>query len=151
MGLPLATMAGAWYPTGGAGLPGGSAPRDDPGHPLSANGEFDPRVPTPPPGPRRWWQRFGRRNLLYIAFLLLLVPFGIALEASGPGGPDRGGGVGAAVMIGALGSVAFFLVNAVLAIIALARGRPAETAMIACALPLALVVFMFLLETLTVS
>ncbi len=47
-----------------------------------------------------WWRRFGLRNWGYLAFVALLVPFGIALEASGPGGPDRGGGVAAAVMLG---------------------------------------------------
>jgi len=43
--------------------------------------------------------------MAYLVFLALLIPLGIALEASGPGGPDGGGGVGAAVMLGGIGSL----------------------------------------------
>ena len=79
-----------------------------------------------PPGPLlptvRWWRRFGRRNLGYIAFVVLVIPFGIALEASGPGGPDRGGGVGAALMLWGIVSLAFFAVNAALLVFALRKG-----------------------------
>jgi hypothetical protein len=43
--------------------------------------------------------------------------------------------VGAAVLIWAIGSLAFFFVSAVLLIIAPARGHPVAKAGIACALP----------------
>lgn len=98
-----------------------------------------------------WWRRFGRRNWAYLAFVILLVPFGIALEASGPGGPDRGGGVAGALMLGGIGTALFFLVNLVLLIVALVKNRPAGKPAIACALPIAIVLGMLLLEELTVS
>jgi hypothetical protein len=98
-----------------------------------------------------WWRRFGRRNWLYLAFVILLIPFGIALEASGPGGPNRGGGVAAALMLGGIGTALFFVVNAALLIIALVKKRPAGKPAIACALPIAIVLGMLLLEELTVS
>jgi hypothetical protein len=103
-------------------------------------------IAEPPKEPL--WRRFGRRNLLYVAFVILLIPLGIALEATGPGGPDRGGGVGGAVLAGGLVSLAFFLVNAVLAGVALAKGRPARIALIACALPAGLVLGLCLLAAL---
>jgi hypothetical protein len=101
--------------------------------------------------PTSWWRRFGRRNWAYLAFVALLVPFGIALEASGPGGPDRGGGVAAALMLGGIGTALFFVINAVLLIIALLKNQPAAKPAIACALPIAIVFGMFLLEEFTVS
>ncbi len=107
--------------------------------------------PRPQKADARWWQRFGRRNIAFLIFLALLVPFGIALEASGPRGPDSGGGVGAAVLLGGVVSAAFLAVNAVLAVVALIRGRPPAKALIACALPIAIVLLMLLLEELTVS
>ena len=97
------------------------------------------------------WRRFGRRNIAYIAFVILLVPFGMALEASGPGGPDRGGGVAAALMLGGIGTAVFFVVNAILLIVALVKNRPAAKPAIACALPIAIVLGMLLLEEITVS
>ena len=106
---------------------------------------------TPSPAKPKRWRRFGYRNIAYLAFLVLLIPFGIALEASGPAGPDRGGGVGAAVMMGGIGTLLFFIANAVLLLIALIKRRPARIPLIACALPVAIVVFMLLLEELTVS
>jgi hypothetical protein len=106
---------------------------------MTLNPERDSEPRTP------WWKRFGRRNLAYIAFVVLLIPFGIALEASGPGGPDRGGGVGAAVMIWGIGSLAFFVVNAVLLVFALVRSQPAAKAFVACALPSGLIVVSMLL------
>ena len=101
--------------------------------------------------PTSWWRRFGGRNWAYLAFVALLVPFGIALEASGPGGPDRGGGVAAALMLGGIGTALFFAINAVLLIIALVKNQPAAKPAIACALPIAIVLGMLLLEALTVS
>ena len=94
-----------------------------------------------PDNPRpQWWRRFGRRNLGYIAFVVLLIPFGIALEASGPGGPDRGGGVMAALMLWGVESLAFFAVNTVLLVVALIKGWPPGKPLIACAMPIAVLV-----------
>jgi hypothetical protein len=102
-----------------------------------------------PPGPilptLRWWSRFGRRDLGHIVFVVLLIPFGIALEASGPGGPDRGGGVGAALMLWGIVSLAFFVVNAALLVLALVKWQPAAKPFIACALPVALIVVSMML------
>lgn len=89
---------------------------------------------------------FGRRNVGYLGFVLALIPFGLALEAAGPSGPDSGGGVMAAIILWAIGSGLYFLVNAVLAIIAFARGRPARTALIACALPMLIVILVMVSE-----
>ena len=47
----------------------------------------------------RWWRRFGRRNIGYLAFVVSLTPSGIALEATGPGGPDRDDGVGSMTLV----------------------------------------------------
>ena len=105
----------------------------------------------PPPIPESWWRRFGWRNWAYLAFVILLVPFGIALEASGPGGPDRGGGLAAALIVGGIGTALFFLINLVLLIVALAKNRPAGKPAIACALPIVIILGTFLLEELTVS
>jgi hypothetical protein len=98
-----------------------------------------------------WWRRFGLRNWGYLTFVALLVPFGIALEASGPGGPDRGGGVAAALMLGGIGTTLFFIINLILLIVAAVKNRPAGKPAIACALPIATILGMFLLEQLTVS
>jgi len=98
-----------------------------------------------------WWRRFGLRNWGYLAFVALLVPFGIALEASGPGGPDRGGGVAAALMLGGIGTTLFFIINLILLIVAAAKCRPAGKAAIACALPIIILLGMMVLEQLTVS
>ena len=97
-----------------------------------------------------WWRRFGRRNLAYVAFVVLLVPFGMVLEASGPGGPDRGGGISAALMMWAIGSAAFFIVNVVLLVVALAKGRPPVKPLIGCALPIAIIVGTLMSEDIVV-
>jgi hypothetical protein len=82
-----------------------------------------------------WIRRFGRRNLGYLVFTIVVIGFGIALEATGPGGPDRGGGVGGGIMLWSAGSIGFFVVNAVLVAIALAHHRSPRKALVACALP----------------
>jgi len=98
-----------------------------------------------------WAGRFGYRNIAYLGFVALLIPLGIALEASGPRGPDRGGGIAVALLLWGIVSGLFFITNAVLAIVALARGRPAGTALIGCALPIAIVLGTLLLEEVTVQ
>jgi hypothetical protein len=97
------------------------------------------------------WRRFGLRNWGYLAFLALLVPFGMVLEASGPGGPDRGGGEYAALMLGGVGTALFFVINFILLIVALVKNRPAGKPAIACGLPVAILLGMMLLERFTVS
>jgi hypothetical protein len=93
---------------------------------------------------RSWPKRFGYRNIAYLASIPLLIILAIALEASGARGPDAHGAGGAAVMIWGIGSTVFFLVNAVLAIVALIRGQPAAKPAIACALPLGLMLLALL-------
>jgi hypothetical protein len=84
----------------------------------------------------RWLAAFGYRNIAYVMFVALLFPLGMALEAAGPHGPDAGGGWMTVLLFWALASLAFFGVNAVLAIVALAKGRSPQQALIACALPI---------------
>lgn len=96
--------------------------------------------------PVSWLARFGRRNVAYIVFVVLLVPFALALEASGPQGPDAGGGVMAGIMLWALVSAVFFLVNAILLIVALSRNAPAGKPFLACALPAAVVIGVIVLS-----
>ena len=54
-------------------------------------------------------------------------------------------------MIGGIGTALFFLANLMLLIVALIKNRPAGKPAIACALPVAIILGMFLLEELTVS
>jgi hypothetical protein len=73
---------------------------------------IEPVGPSQPsPAQDAWWRRVGRRNLAYVVFVVSLVPFGMILEGGGPGGPDRGGGVMAALLLGGVGSTAFILVH----------------------------------------
>lgn len=102
--------------------------------------------PIAAPVAARWLRAFGYRNVAYLAFIALLVPLGMALEASGPHGPDSGGGVMAAVMLWGAVSVGFILVNLILLVAALTKGRPAGAPLIACALPPAIVVVALMLE-----
>jgi len=92
-----------------------------------------------------WARRFGRRNLGFLLFTVVTIGSGIALEASGPGGPDRGGGVGAALFVWGLGSIIFFAVNAVLVAYDVTRHRPARKALIACVLPAGILLAFLLL------
>jgi len=103
-----------------------------------------PEISAVPAKPS-WMARFGYRNVGYIAFLLLLIPFGILLESTGShAGSDRGGGVGAAVFIGMLGSILFGVVNACLLVVAWVRSRSDRRALIGCALPAGLAMLAFL-------
>src|SRR5260221_5826553 len=77
----------------------------------------------PPAAPSRI-NRFGRRNVGYILFVALLIPSGIAMEASGPRGPDAGGGIMFALFAWGIVSGLFFLTNRVLAAVQLRKGRP---------------------------
>jgi hypothetical protein len=42
---------------------------------------------------KEWMAFIGRRNIAYVVFVSLLVPFGMLMEAAGPQGPDSGGGI----------------------------------------------------------
>jgi hypothetical protein len=104
---------------------------------ATASRAAGPAAPT-------WPKRFGYRNIAYLASIPLLIVLAVTLEASGAQGPDARGAGGAAVLIWGIGSTVFFLVNAVLAIIALVRGQPAAKPAIACAMPLGLVLLTLL-------
>lgn len=92
------------------------------------------------PSPQGWLQTVGRRNLAYIAFVIILIPLANMLEANGPSGPDAGGGMMFGLIVWALVSLVFFMANAVLLIMALAKGRNISKPLIACLLPAAMVV-----------
>lgn len=93
-----------------------------------------------------WIRRFGRRNLSYILFVILLFPLAYLLEAGGLSGPDAGGGWVAGFMLWGLVSLIFFVSNAGLLIWALAKGRPALKPFIACLLPVLLILGTLLAE-----
>ena len=48
---------------------------------------------------KEWMAFIGRRNIAYVVFVSLLVPFGMLMEAAGPQGPDSGGGIMAAIIL----------------------------------------------------
>jgi hypothetical protein len=95
---------------------------------------------------REWAALVGRRNIAYVVFVSLLVPFGKFMEAAGPQGPASGGGIMAAIILWGVVSLIFFIVNAGLAIGAIVRGRSALKPLIACALPIFCVVLPLVLE-----
>jgi hypothetical protein len=77
---------------------------------------------------------FGYRNLVYLAFVASLFWLAPLLDAQALD-PEDGGGLGLALSLWAAVSIAFFLTNAVLAVVAAARGRSLGPASIACGLP----------------
>ena len=95
---------------------------------------------------REWLTLVGWRNIAYVVFVSLLVPFGMLMEAAGPQGPDSGGGIMAAIILWSVMSLIFFIANAGLAIGAIVRGRSATKPLIACALPIVCIVLPLLLE-----
>jgi hypothetical protein len=95
---------------------------------------------------REWAALIGRRNIAYVVFVSLLVPFGMLMEAAGPRGPDSGGGIMAAIILWGAVSLIFFIANAGLAISSIVRGQPSTKALIACALPILCVILPLLLE-----
>jgi hypothetical protein len=95
---------------------------------------------------QQWVALVGRRNIAYVVFVSLLVPFGMLLEAAGPQGPDSGGGIMAAIILWSVVSLIFFIANAGLAIGSVARGRSATKPLIGCALPVVCIVLPLVLE-----
>src|SRR5437667_9611846 len=85
---------------------------------------------------QEWVTYIGRRNIAYVIFVSLLVPFGMLMEAAGPQGPDTGGGIMAAIILWGVVSLIFFIANAGLAIGSIARGRSPTKPLTACALPI---------------
>jgi hypothetical protein len=82
------------------------------------------------------WLKFGQRNILYIGFVALLIPFGMALDGPRPAGTQSLGGFAFALMLCGAVSAGFFLINAGLVLVDLAKGRRVLKALIGCALPL---------------
>ena len=83
------------------------------------------------------WLKFGQRNILYIGFVVLMVPFGMALDGRRPAGTQSLGGFAFALMLCLAVSAGFFLINAGLVVVDLTKGRRVAKALIGCALPLA--------------
>ena len=81
------------------------------------------------------WLKFGQRNILYIGFVTLSVPFGMALDGRRLAGTQSLGGGAFALMLCALSHTVFVL-NAGLVVVDLAKGRRVAKALIGCALPL---------------
>jgi hypothetical protein len=82
------------------------------------------------------WLKFGQRNILYIGFVALLVPLGLALDGPVPPGTRSLGGLAFALMLCGAVSAGFFVINAGLMVVDLAKGRRIAKALIGCALPL---------------
>ena len=95
---------------------------------------------------QEWAARLGHRNIAYVVFVSLLVPFGALMEAAGPKGPDAGGAIMDAVILWGVVSLIFFTANAAPAIARIIRGQPAAKHSIACALPIVCIVLPLLLE-----
>ena len=82
------------------------------------------------------WLKFGQRNILYIGFVALSVPLGMALDGPRPPGTLSHGGIAFALALCGVVSAIFFVLNAGLVVIDLAKGRRIAKALIGCALPL---------------
>ena len=89
----------------------------------------------------------GLRTLAYVAFLLLLIPFGATLE-SGSSARESGGGIMAALIVCLIGSLAFFLVNALLVLAALVKGGSIRLSVIGCASSLTVIAGILVFEVL---
>ena len=95
-----------------------------------------------------WVKTWGRRNLAYLLFVIILIPIANLLEAGGPGGPDAGGGIMLGLIVWGLVSLVFFVVNAIMLITALVKGASAMKPFIACLLPVFAIVGTLLAEEL---
>jgi hypothetical protein len=99
---------------------------------------------------QEWAALIGRRNIAFVVFVSLLVPFGKLIQAAGPKGPDSGGGIMAAIILWSVASLIFFIANAGLVVGSIARGRSATKPLITCALPIVRIVVLLVLEPLLV-
>src|ERR1700729_1101967 len=81
------------------------------------------------------WLKFGQRNVLYLGFVALLIPLGMALDGKRLPGTQSLGGLGFALMLCGAVSLGFFLINAGLMVVDLAKGRRIAKALIGCMLP----------------
>jgi hypothetical protein len=111
---------------------------------MSGNGRDQAMIPG-------WITNWGRRNFAYTIFVIILIPLANILEVSGPSGPDSGGGIMFGLIVWALVSFVFFLVNAILLIVALIKERNAMKPFIGCLLPVIVVVATLLAEELWLS
>jgi hypothetical protein len=93
----------------------------------------DEELPDPTP---QSWLKFGQRNILYIGFVALSVPLGMALDGPRPAGTQSPGGFAFALTLCVAVSAGFFVLNAGLVAVDLAKGRHAAKALIGCVLPL---------------
>ena len=82
------------------------------------------------------WMTFGQRNILYIGFVGLLIPLGMALDGKRQAGTQSLGGFGFALTLCLTVSVGFLLINSGLLVFNVVKRRPAVKALIGCALPL---------------
>lgn len=82
------------------------------------------------------WLRFGQRNILYIGFVVLSIPLGMALDGPHLPGTRTLGGLLFAMTLCVAVSAAFFVLNAGLVVVDLAKGRRVAKALIGCVLPL---------------
>ncbi|HEU0215126.1 MAG TPA: hypothetical protein VFQ90_00595 [Stellaceae bacterium] len=73
--------------------------------------------------------------MAYLAFVAALFALAPLMDAQALD-PEDGGALGLALSLWAAVSIAFFLTNAVVAVIAAARGRSLRAASIACCLPI---------------
>ncbi len=90
--------------------------------------------------------RFGQRNILYLGFVTLLVPFGMALDGPHPAGTQSPGGFAFAAMLCGGVSLGFFMINAGLVFADLAKGRRIAKALMGCALPMIFGIGSFLIR-----
>jgi hypothetical protein len=95
------------------------------------------------------WLKIGQRNVLYIGFVALLIPLGMALDGRRPAGTQSLGGFAFALTLCVAVSAVFFLVNAGLVVVDLANRRGTAKALIGCALPLVFGIGAVLMERLT--
>jgi hypothetical protein len=93
-----------------------------------------------------WITKVGRRNLAYVIFVAILVLVANLLEAGGPVGPDAGGGMMMGFIAWGLVSLVFFAVNLILLIRALVKSLPVRKPLVACLLPVLLIVGTLLAE-----
>ena len=91
------------------------------------------------------WRRIGWSNLAYAAFLVCIVPLGVLLEGQGS---ESGTGTMAALLLCALGSLAYFAASTALTVFALLRRRAIGKPLAGCAFSLAVLVGILLFESL---